>query len=106
MEQGNSRGKIYGEEQIREDQAARERGDDRARGPWEDDADGGDDARAGEEVRRGGEEKPPKRRPAGGERGGGRKHNRARGVSDGETPLHAQGRPRGSRHYQKTNIRV
>ena len=36
---------------IRAHQAACERRDDRSRGPWEDDADGGDDEGAGGEVR-------------------------------------------------------
>ena len=45
----------HGKRQIRANEAARERGDDRTRGPWEDDADGGDHDGAGEAVRRRGE---------------------------------------------------
>jgi elongation factor Tu len=39
-----------GKRQIRTHQAARERGHDWSRGPWQDDADGGDHDGAGEEV--------------------------------------------------------
>ena len=88
-----SYGADHGKRQIRAYQAARERGDDRARGSRQDDADGGDDAHSGEEVRRRGEELRPDRCGAGGE--GARHHDQhgARGVPDGEAALRARGLP-------------
>ena len=85
--------KDHGQGQIRADQAARERGHDRSRGPRQDDADGGDHDGAVEEVRRRGEDLRPDRRGAGGE--GARDHDQhgARGVRDEEPSLRARGLP-------------
>ena len=81
----------HGQGQIRADEAARERGDDRARGSREDDADGGDHDGAVEEVWWGGEGVRPDRQCAGGEGAGDHDQHGARGVRDGEAALRARG---------------
>ena len=74
-----------GQGEVRSYEAARERGDDRSRGPREDDVDGGDHDDAGEEESEGGGAVVRvDRQRAGGE--GARDHDQrgARGVRDGE----------------------
>src|SRR5271169_1430999 len=80
-----------GQGQISADEAARERGDDRARGSWQDDADGGDDAGAVAAVWRGGEGLRSDRQCAGGEGAGDHDQYGARGVRDEEPALRARG---------------
>ena len=87
------------------DQAARERGDDWARGPRQDDADGGDDLGAGGQVRWRGQGLRPDRRGAG--RKGARHHHqhRARRVRDLQAPLRARRLPRARRLRQEHDHR-
>ena len=87
---------VDGQGEVRADEAARERGDDRSRGPRQDDVDGGDHAASGEEGPGGVRAVRPDRQGAGG--AGARDHDRdgARGVPDGEASLRARGLP-GSR---------
>ena len=95
----------HGEGEVRSHEAARERGDDRPRGPWEDDVDGGADEGGGEQglgevraVRRGGEgfgvAGPPRPDEDSDDR------DVARGVLDGEPPLRARRLP-GSRRLRE-----
>ena len=86
----------HGQGQIRAEEAAPERRDDRARGSWEDDADGGVDAGAVEEVWWRGKGVRPDRQCAGGEGAGDHDQHGARGVRDVEAALRARGLP-GSR---------
>ena len=94
-----------GKEQIRADQAARERGDHWSRGPWQDDVDGGDHDRAEQAVRRRGQGVRPDRRGARGE--GARHHHqhRPRRVRDQEPALRARRLPRARRLRQEHDHR-
>ena len=91
-----------GKRQIRADQAARERGHDRSRGPWQDHADGGDHHGAVGQVRRRGQGLRPDRRGA--RRKGARHHHqhRPRRVRDGQPPLRARGLPRATPTTSRT----
>src|SRR5687768_18521429 len=76
--------------EIRADEAARERGHDRSRGPWEDDVDGGDHGGPEEEGAGGLRAVRPDRQGAGGEGAGDHDRDGARGVRDGEPSLRAR----------------
>ena len=81
-----------GQAEVRADEAARERGDDRARGPREDDADGGDhDGVVAEQSEDLGADVRLDRQRAGREGAGDHDRDGARGVRDGEAALRARG---------------
>ena len=93
---GASQSNVEGEDrdgqgEVRSQQAAREHWDDRARGPREDDVDGGDHEGVGEEGFGDGQGVRPDRQGAGGEGAGDHDQHGARGVFDGEASLRARG---------------
>src|SRR5688572_10175984 len=77
---GAARGSRHVQRKIQPSEAARERGDDWARGPWEDDVDGGADEGNGGEARRYVHGVRPDRQGAGREGAGIHDRDGARGV--------------------------
>ena len=90
-----------GQRKIHTKQAAPERGDDWTRGPWQDDADGGDHEVAGEAKPGDVHGVRPDRQGAGG--AGARDHDRdsARGIRDGQAALRARGLSRARGLHQE-----
>src|SRR5712692_10032356 len=90
-------GEAHGQREIRADEAALQHRDDWSRGPWQDDADGGDHQGIGGAGQGAVYGVRPDRQGAGGE--GARHHDcdRARGIRDGQAALRARGLPRARR---------
>src|SRR5580765_8897001 len=84
---------FYEQGEVRAEEAARERGDDWARGSREDDVDGGDHEDAGDEEAGGVRGVRSDRQGAGGEGAGDHDCDGARGVRVGQAALRARGLP-------------